>query len=172
MSISIQPAQPAAVSFLQTLQEQGIEYIFANAGTDFAPVIEALVDLKAQGRPHPRFFTVPHEGVALAMAHGYYLASGKPAATMVHVSVGTANTLCGIMNASRDNAPVLLVAGRTPNTETGHIGSRNGGIHWGQESFDQGGMLREFVKWDYELRAGQSIAEITRRALDIAMTEP
>lgn len=172
MSISIKPAQPAAVSFIQTLHEQGIEYVFANAGTDFAPVIEALVDLKAQGRPHPRFFTVPHEGVALAMAHGYYLASGKPAATMVHVSVGTANTLCGIMNASRDNAPVLLVAGRTPNTETGHIGSRNGGIHWGQESFDQGGMLREFVKWDYELRAGQSITEITRRALDIAMTEP
>jgi acetolactate synthase-1/2/3 large subunit len=172
MNESNKPAQPAAVSFIQTLLELGIEYVFANAGTDFAPVIEALVDLQAQGRPHPRFFTVPHEGVALAMAHGYYLASGRPAAVMVHVSVGTANTLCGIMNAARDNTPVLLVAGRTPNTEVGHIGSRNGGIHWGQESFDQGGMLREFVKWDYELRAGQSIAEITRRALDIAMTEP
>ena len=172
MNKSTRPVRPAAESFLQTLHEQGVEYVFANAGTDFAPLIEAMVELAEQGRPIPRFFTVPHENVALSMAHGYYLASGKMAVAMVHVSVGTANALCGVMNAARDNAAILLVAGRSPNTETGHVGSRNAGIHWGQESFDQGGMLREYVKWDYELRAGQSVAEITRRALDIAMTEP
>src|SRR3990170_5553912 len=172
MNKSTRPVRPAAESFLQTLHEQGVEYVFANAGTDFAPLIEAMVELAEQGRPIPRFFTVPHENVALSMAHGYYLASGKMAVAMVHVSVGTANALCGVINAARDNAAILLVAGRSPNTETGHVGSRNAGIHWGQESFDQGGMLREYVKWDYELRAGQSVAEITRRALDIAMTEP
>src|SRR5207244_3829496 len=57
-------------------------------------------------------------------------------------------------------------------TETGHIASRNGAIHWGQESFDQGGMVREFVKWDYELRAGQPVGALVDRALDIAMSEP
>jgi acetolactate synthase-1/2/3 large subunit len=172
MTKSITPLQSAAETYLQALYDRGIEYVFANAGTDFAPVIEAMVTAAEQGRKIPRFFTVPHENVAVAMAHGYYLVSGKMAAAMVHVSVGTANALCSIMNASRDNAPVLLVAGRTPNTETGHAGSRNAGIHWGQESFDQGGMLREFVKWDYELRAGQHIDEIVGRALDIAMSEP
>src|SRR5690606_28161887 len=54
----------------------------------------------------------------------------------------------------------------------GHIGSRNASIHWGQDSFDQGGMLREYVKWDYELRVGQAPEEIVGRALDIAMSEP
>ena len=91
----------------------------------------------------------------MAMANGYYRMAGKPAAVMVHVTVGTANTICGLMNMARDNVPVLLCAGRTPLTETGHEASRNGAIHWGQESFDQGGMVREFVKWDYELRTGQ-----------------
>ena len=61
----------------------------------------------------------------MAMAHGYYRITGKPAAVMVHVTVGTANTICGLMNAARDNVPLLLAAGRTPITETGHIASRN-----------------------------------------------
>ena len=108
----------------------------------------------------------------MAMAHGYYKIAGKPAAVMVHVTVGTGNTVNGLMNAARDNIPILLAAGRTPITETGHHASRNRPIHWGQESFDQGGMVREFTKWDYELRSGQPVAAIVDRALDIAMSEP
>src|SRR5215813_12768285 len=84
----------------------------------------------------------------------------------------TGNTINGLMNAARDNIPLLLAAGRTPLTETGHIGSRNRSIHWGQESFDQGGLVREFCKWDYELRAGQPVDTLVDRALDIAMSEP
>lgn len=158
--------------FLEALMDRGIEYVFANAGTDFAPVIEALVAANHAGKKVPNFVTVPHENVAIAMAQGYFRVSGKPAAVMVHVSVGTANTICGVMNANRDNIPVLIMAGRTPLTESGDIGSRNNSIHWGQENFDQGGMLREFVKWDYELRTGQPVEEIVARALDIAMSEP
>src|SRR6476659_2977674 len=108
----------------------------------------------------------------MAMAHGYYRTCGKPAAVMVHVTVGTANAICGIMNAARDNVPLLLAAGRTPITESGHIASRNRSIHWGQESFDQGGMVREFVKWDYELRAGQPADAVVDRALGVATPEP
>jgi acetolactate synthase-1/2/3 large subunit len=33
-------------------------------------------------------------------------------------------------------------------------------------------MVREFTKWDYELRSGQPVAAIVDRALDIAMSEP
>jgi acetolactate synthase-1/2/3 large subunit len=161
----------AAQAFLSRLGERGIEYVFANAGTDFAPIIEA-VSRNSDGRKYPRFITAPHENLAMAMANGYYRVAGKPAAVMLHVTVGTANAICQLMNMARDSVPVLLCAGRTPVTETGHIASRNGAIHWGQESFDQGGMVREFVKWDYELRAGQPVGALVDRALDIAMSEP
>jgi acetolactate synthase-1/2/3 large subunit len=165
------PDEMTAEAYLARLGERGIDYVFANAGTDFAPVVEAL-SRKSNNAKYPRFITVPHENVAMAMAHGYYRTCGKPAAVMVHVTVGTANAICGLMNAARDNIPLLLAAGRTPITETGHVASRNRSIHWGQESFDQGGMVREFVKWDYELRAGQPVDAVVDRALDIAMTEP
>lgn len=161
-----------ASHYLKALADCGIKYVFANPGTDFAPIIEAMLHLAEQGQTIPKFITVPHENVAMAMAHGYYRSSGEPAAVMVHVTVGTANALCGVMNAARDNVPTLLVAGHTPNTESGSRGSRSAMIHWGQDSFDQGGMLREYVKWDYELRSGQAVDVIVGRALDIAMTEP
>ena len=115
---------------------------------------------------------VPHENLAVAMAHGYYQVAGKPAGVMVHVTVGTGNTVCALMNAARDNVPLLLMAGRTPHTQSGHIASRSAPIHWGQENFDQAGVVREYTKWDYELRAGQPVDEIVGRALDIALSEP
>ena len=157
--------------YLAQLARRGIEYVFANPGTDFAPIIEALA-AQSGGAKYPRFVTVPHENLAMAMAYGYYRATGKMAAVMVHVSVGTGNTICGLMNAARDNVPILLAAGRTPLTETGHIASRDRQIHWGQECRDQAGMVREFVKWDYELRHGQPADAIVDRAIDIAMSEP
>src|ERR1700733_10107743 len=166
------PQTISAQAYIRRLADRGIEYVFANAGTDFAPIIEAISRNAGSDRKIPKFITVTHENVAMAMAHGYYRACGKPAAVMVHVTVGTGNTINGLMNAARDNVPLLLAAGRTPLTETGHIGSRNRSIHWGQESFDQGGMVREFVKWDYELRAGQPVEAVVDGALDIAMTEP
>jgi acetolactate synthase-1/2/3 large subunit len=87
--------------------------------------------------------------------------------------VGTANTLNGIINASRQNVPILLSAGRTPITESGAVpAARNNYIHWAQEHFDQGGMLREFVKWDYELRHAEQVETVVDRALAIAKSEP
>ena len=55
--------------------------------------------------------------------------------------------------------PMLLTSGRTPITESGPVGTRNVHIHWAQEMFDQAGMLREMVKWDYEMRRGDQIPD-------------
>ena len=162
----------AAEVFLRSLKAHGIDTVFANAGTDFAPIIEALARVAGEPGAVPTVLTVPHENLAVAMAHGHYLASGKPAAVMVHVTVGTGNAICGLMNAYRDRIPLLLMAGRTPHTEYGHIASRNFPIHWGQENFDQAGIVREYTKWDYELRSGQHPHDILARALEVALAEP
>lgn len=158
--------------YLHALKRRGIKYIFANSGTDFTPIVDSIASARETGGDVPEFILVPHENVAISMANGYYETCGEMAGVMVHVTVGTANALCGLMNVSRENIPVFLAAGRSPATETGHRASRNGTVHWGQETFDQGGMVREYVKWDYELRAGQPVDAVVGRALDIAMSEP
>lgn len=166
-------SRSSAHALLVRMKERDVDVVFANAGTDFAPIIEAM-SWQSDVSPdiYPRFVIVPHENLAMAMAYGYYRATGKMAAVMVHVSVGTANTVCQLVNMHRDQIPVMLCAGRSPATEQGHIASRNGLIHWGQEPYDQGGMVREFVKWDYEFRAGQPIAALVDRGVDIAMSQP
>ncbi|MFX3708001.1 hypothetical protein ACJBPT_11225, partial [Streptococcus suis] len=45
-------------------------------------------------------------------------------------------------------------------------------IHWRQESRDQGNIVREFVKWDYEVRTNQNLSAVVSRAFKIAMSEP
>ena len=164
--------ETTAQAYLALLRERGIEYFFANAGTDFAPLIDAFARFAEQGTHTPKPITVPHENAAVAMAHGYYLVAGKPQVVMVHVNVGTANAINGIINASRDHVPILFTAGRTPLTETGLPGARDIYIHWAQEAFDQAAMVREYVKWDYELRNFTQLEAVVDRALEIAMTEP
>ena len=164
--------ESAAEAYLELLAARGIEHFFGNAGTDFAPIVEAYAKRLSQGLVHPRPVTVPHEVTAVAMAHGYAMVTGRPQAVMVHVIVGTANALGGIMNAARAHVPILFTAGRTPLTEGSLPGARNRYIHWAQEAFDQGALLREFVKWDYELRMGSQLETVVDRALAIACAEP
>ena len=159
-------------ALLLLLRERGVEYFFANAGTDFAPLIDGFSRFSVEGFKVPRPIVVPHENTAVAMAHGYYLLTGRPQAVMVHVTVGTANAVNGIINAARGNAPIIFLAGRTPYTESGLKGSRDFHIHWPQESFDQASMLREYVKWDYELRNFHQLESVVDRAFEIAMSEP
>ncbi|HSF33218.1 MAG TPA: thiamine pyrophosphate-requiring protein [Candidatus Tectomicrobia bacterium] len=161
-----------AEAYLELLRDRGIEYFFGNGGTDFAPLVEAFAKLASQGITTPKPITVPHEYVAVSMADGFYRVSGRPQAVMVHVIVGTANAAGAIMNAARAHVPILFSAGRTPITEEGLRGARNVYIHWAQESFDQGSIVREFVKWDYELRNFSQIETVVDRALEVAMAEP
>jgi acetolactate synthase-1/2/3 large subunit len=161
-----------AGAYLALLADRGVDYLFGNAGTDFAPLIEAYSQAAQTGVAVPRPILATHENLAVTMAHGYGMVSRRIPAVMVHVSVGTANMICAAMNAARENVAILLTAGRSPLTETGLLGSRDGYIHWAQEMYDQAGMIREIVKWDYELRNGEQLTTVVDRALAIAATEP
>src|SRR5262245_46935847 len=164
--------ESTAEAYLELLAARGVEYLFANAGTDFAPLIEAYAKRGAQGQALPRPITVPHEVPAIAMAHGYAMVTGRVQAVMVHVIMGAANALGGVINAARAQVPILFTAGRTPITEGGAIGSRDLGIHWAQEAYDQAGMAREFVKWDYELRGFAQLETVVDRALALSQADP
>src|SRR5437763_833160 len=161
-----------AEAYLALLADRGVEYLFANAGTDFAPIVEAYAKAAHSGQKAPKPLLATHENLALSMAHGYAAASGRVPAVMVHVSVGTANALCGVFNAARANVPILFTAGRSPLTEEGLPGARDTYIHWAQEMFDQAGMLREMVKWDYELKNGVQLETVIDRALTLATSPP
>jgi acetolactate synthase-1/2/3 large subunit len=162
-----------AEAYLEILADRGVDYLFGNAGTDFAPIIEAFSRCRVKGTKVPEPITCPHENVAICMAQGYYAMTGRPQVVMVHVNVGTANAMCGLINAFKGNVPVLFSAGRTPYSETATLqGRRSAEIHWPQEMFDQRALVRELVKWDYELPNAEVVETAVDRALNAAMTHP
>ena len=164
--------ETTAEAVLVRLKQHGIDYLFANAGTDFAPIIETYAKNLQTDLPIPTPIIAPHETAAVAMAHGFYMATGRPQAVMVHVNVGLANALMGVINAASDNIPIFMMAGRTPFTEQDRLGARSLPIHWGQDMRDQSSIVREFVKWEYELKLPEQAADLIDRGYAIAMSEP
>ena len=162
-----------AEAFLAQMRALGsVRYMFANTGTDHGPLIEAMARTASEDPRDIRPIVVPHEQAAVSMAHGYYNVTQEPQMVLVHTLPGTANALGGIINAASANVPLFLCAGRTPITEGELRGGKSQNIHWRQESRDQGGVVREFVKWDYEIRTNQNLAAVVSRAYKIAMSEP
>ena len=163
-----------STAFLEALAEAGVQYIFANLGSDHPGLIEALAQAKADGsdKDLPRLIVCPHEMVALSAAHAAALVSRSPQAVIVHVDAGTQNMGGAISNALRGRAPVLVFAGAAPYTMENELpGGRNEFIHWIQDVHDQRGIMRGYVKYDNEIRYGSNIKQLVHRALQIAASE-
>jgi len=163
----------AAHYFLEGLVDLGVEYIFANLGTDHVSLIEELARWDKQGRKHPEIILCPHEVVAVHMAGGYALATGRAQAVLVHVDAGTANACMAIQNLFRYRLPVMLFAGRAPHTLHGELtGSRDTYVHFVQDPFDIASIVRPYVKWEYSLPSGVVVKEALARASAFAHSDP
>jgi len=159
--------------FLQGLVDLGVEYTFANLGTDHVSLIEALAQWDREGRKHPEMILCPHEVVAVHMAAGYALATGRAQAVLVHVDAGTANACMAIQNLFRYRLPVMLFAGRAPYTLHGELpGSRDTYVHFVQDPFDIASIVRPYVKWEYSLPSGIVVKEALARAGAFAHSNP
>jgi acetolactate synthase-1/2/3 large subunit len=163
----------AAHYFLEGLVDLGVDYIFANLGTDHVSIIEEMARWDKEGRKHPEVILCPHEVVAVHMAGGYALATGKCQAVLVHVDAGTANACMAIQNLFRYRLPVMLFAGRAPHTLHGElVGSRDTYVHFVQDPFDIASIVRPYVKWEYSLPSGIVVKEALARASAFAHSDP
>jgi acetolactate synthase-1/2/3 large subunit len=172
-SIPNRASRSTAHHFLQGLGEIGIEYLFCNFGTDHAPLIEELARFEVEGLQAPNVILCPHENVAMHMAGGFAQITGRGQAVLVHVDAGTANAALGMHNLFRSRVPVLLIAGSAPFTSFGELtGSRDTYVHFIQQPFDQGALVRPYTKWEYTLPSGVTAKEVLRRAHTIMQSEP
>jgi len=158
---------------LEGLAELGIEYIFGNLGTDHVSLIEELARWDHEGRPHPQVVLCPHENVAVHMAGGYALMTGRGQAVLVHVDAGTANAAMPMHNLFRSRLPVLLMAGRAPFTLYDELrGSRDTYVHFVQDPYDIANLVRSYVKWEYNLPSGVVVKQALRRGHALMQSDP
>jgi acetolactate synthase-1/2/3 large subunit len=79
----------------------------------------------------------------------------------------------GMHNARRAKAPLMLMAGKAPYTVRGELpGTRDGHVHFLQEPFDQGAIVRNYAKWEWTLPSGVITKEVLRRIHSVAHSDP
>ncbi|MDO8635053.1 MAG: thiamine pyrophosphate-binding protein, partial [Dehalococcoidia bacterium] len=144
----------------------GVEYVALNPGSTFRGIHDSIVNYG--GNSHPEVIECNHEEIAVAIAHGYAKASGKPMVAMAHNVVGLLHSSMAIFNAWCDRVPVLVMGGTGPMDTT----KRRPWIDWIHTALVQGNVVREFVKWDDQPASIEAIADSILRAWRIAITEP
>ena len=145
-------------AFLDILQAAGVTHIFGNPGTTELPLMDVLVDY-----PDVQYFLTLQEGVAMAMADGYALASGQLGVVNVHVAPGLGNAMGMLYDATKTGAPLLLTAGQ----QDGRYALTEP-LLWGNLI----SMVQSMTKWAYQVERVADLPQALRRAIKIATTPP
>jgi acetolactate synthase-1/2/3 large subunit len=165
--IDLRGAEPAqailAVAFLA-----GVEHLWFVSGNDLVSFQEAAARAKDQGLPSPRIMQMVHEHVAICVAMGEAMIRRAPGAVAAHVDVGLLHMGGALHNAMVGQYPLLVITGY-PGTAPER---RTIPVFWKQQRWDQGAIVRQFMKWDYKLAPYDDPALVTARGLQIAQTPP
>jgi benzoylformate decarboxylase len=113
--------------------------------------------------PDLHYVLTLHEGVAMAMADGYALASGRLGVVNLHVAPGLGNAMGMLYDATKTGAPLLLTAGQ----QDGRYALTEP-ILWG----DLVRMVESMTKWAYQVERVEDLPRALRRAIKIATTPP
>jgi benzoylformate decarboxylase len=144
--------------FLHVLHDNGVRYLFGNPGHTELTILDRLVDL-----PEMTYVLGLHEGVAMAMADGYAIASGKLGVFCGHIMPGIGNSIGMLFNAYKHGSPLLVIAGQ-----------QDQGFSL-TEPFLWGDLVRQtepFTKWAYEVRTVRELERALARAIRVATTAP
>ena len=102
-----------AECLLRTLIENGVNLCLMNPGTSEMQFVSALDRV-----PGMRGVLCLFEGVCSGAADGYARMTGRPAATLLHLGPGLANSLSNFHNARKARSPVVSIVGEH---STGHL---------------------------------------------------
>ncbi|MGA3280210.1 MAG: thiamine pyrophosphate-binding protein [Smithella sp.] len=85
-----------------------VEMVFGISGGHLESILDGFTEYKI------RTIDVRHEQAAAMMAHAWFVYTGKPGVCFLTAGPGFTNGLTGIANAYLDNAPLVVLCGRSP----------------------------------------------------------
>ncbi|MBI2979671.1 MAG: thiamine pyrophosphate-binding protein [Chloroflexi bacterium] len=166
MSAKDFPARYGSDVMAEMLRILDIKYAATMPGSSYRGLHDSIVN--HLGNKGPEIILCAHEGIAVAVAHGYGKVAGKPIAAMLHNVLGLLHGTMAIYNAWVDDAPILVIGGTGPMD----IEKRRPGIDWMHTALIQGNVVRDYVKWDDQPSSLASVPDSFIRAYQIATTDP
>ncbi|MES0325764.1 MAG: thiamine pyrophosphate-binding protein [Candidatus Bathyarchaeia archaeon] len=163
--------EDAAHGYVEMLNRLGVDYMISSPGSEFIPLWEHIARYNAEGKK-PFYINVRHEGAALSMAKGYYMATGKAQALMTHVVTGLLHGAMELKAAYTDQIPLLLMVGQN-RTHDGEVHGGTPGPHY--LSFTEVGgqerLVQPYLKWADSPETNANILSVIQRAYQIANTD-
>ncbi|MAR94844.1 MAG: acetolactate synthase 3 large subunit [Gammaproteobacteria bacterium] len=139
---------------IQSLIEEGVEYIFGYPGGASLHIYDAIFNQKEM-----QHILVRHEQGATHAADGYSRATGKPGVVLVTSGPGATNAITGIATAFMDSIPMIVISGQ--------VQSHLIGTDAFQET-DMIGVSRPIVKHSFTIDHQSNIPKIIKEAFYIA----
>jgi thiamine pyrophosphate-dependent acetolactate synthase large subunit-like protein len=150
---------------VDALQALEVPYLALNPGASFRGLHDSLVNY---GGNVPKVLEVPHEKIAVGMAHGYAKAIGEPMGVVTHDLVGLLQATMGVFYAYVDRVPMLVLGGAGPMDQA----RRRPWIDWVHTANVQNSSVRDFTKWDDHPYSAEAIPESLARAWRVATMAP
>ena len=148
------------------LNALGFKYAPMNPGASFRGLHDSIVNYG--GNKNPKLVLCCHEEIAVAIASGYFRASGRPLAVLVHDIEGLLHASKAIYDAFTEREALLILGGNGPTD----IEKRRPGIDWLHTPLIPGLAVRDYVKWDDQPDGLVSAIEAMIRAYNISITDP
>jgi len=147
------PAKNGAELLVQSLEAQGVEYIFGVPGGAVLPILDVLAD------HGPRFIVCRHETGAAFMAQAWGRITGQPGVVLTTSGPGLINAVCGVATATEDRDPLVIITGQVPRAlrfKPSHM------------NVDTVNLFAPITKWSIEAEEPNSIPEIVANAFRVA----
>jgi acetolactate synthase-1/2/3 large subunit len=163
--------EDAAHGYVEMLNRLGVDYVFSSPGSEFIPLWEHLARYNSEGKK-PFYLNIRHEGAALSMAKGYYMASGRAQVLLTHVLAGLLHGAMELKAAYTDQIPLLLFVGQN-RTHDREVYGGTPGPHY--LSFTEVGgqqrLVQPYVKWGDSPETNANILSTIQRAYQIASSD-
>lgn len=166
VGLSQEPPAFGSDVLASTLRDLAIPFVALNPGASYRGLHDSLVNFL--GNEQPQMLLCLHEEHAVAIAHGWAKVTGRPMAAIVHSNVGLMHATMAIYNAWCDRVPMLVLGATGPVDAA----KRRPWIDWIHTSRDQGGLVRDYVKWDDQPASLTAAVESLLRAHLLATTAP
>lgn len=100
-------------AIIEACRQLGVEYILSSPGTEWAPVWEAMAKQIHQRKSGPKLLDVWHETLAVDIAAGFTLATGRIQVVLLHAGAGLLQGAMGIHGAFVAGVPMVVISGES-----------------------------------------------------------
>jgi len=156
MIIEVSVELSGAQILLQSLADEGVEYIFGYPGGAVLHIYDAIFQQEAV-----KHILVRHEQGATHAADGYARATGKPGVVLVTSGPGATNAVTGIATAYMDSIPMVVISGQVSSPVIGSDAF---------QEVDMVGITRPCVKHNFLVKDVTKLAETIKKAFYVATT--